>query len=89
MCNINTIERNYFKGWNCNLGVDLIKIFHDGRITGNCQQLIYGLDNYENIYNNNFVNTFNPPVIPIMCSKTVCGCNGEIILKKWLDRARF
>jgi organic radical activating enzyme len=80
---------NYFKGWNCNLGVDLIKIFHDGRITGNCQQLIYGLDNYENIYNNDFVNTFNPPVIPIMCSKTVCGCNGEIILKKWLDRARF
>lgn len=80
---------NYFYGWHCNLGVDLIKIFHDGRITGNCQQILYGFKNYVNIYSENFVEEFIPQIRPVVCSKSICGCNGEIILKKWIDNAKF
>ena len=80
---------NYFKDWNCNLGVDLIKIFADGKITGNCQQSIYVLDNYINLYNNAFTEIFNPTITPVKCTKTVCGCNGEMILKKWLDNGKL
>lgn len=74
---------NYFKGWKCNLGVDLLKIFPDGRITGNCQQKLFGLDKHANLYNNNFEQDFHPDLAPVICTKDICGCNGEIILKKW------
>lgn len=74
---------NKFYGWNCNLGVDLIKIFHDGRITGNCQQQLYGLDKYVNLYDNSFTEIFKQPITSVICTKALCGCNGETIIKKW------
>jgi organic radical activating enzyme len=76
---------NYFKDWNCNLGVDLLKIFYDGRITGNCQQKLFGSDTYHNLYEPNFDKTFQPEILPVVCTKSICGCNGEIILKKWIS----
>jgi hypothetical protein len=74
---------NYFNGWHCNLGVDLIKIFADGTITGNCQQLLYGIDTYYKLYDVNFTDVFNPKIRSVICSQKICGCHGEIIINKW------
>jgi organic radical activating enzyme len=74
---------NRFKGWKCNLGVDHLKIFHNGKITGNCQQKLYGLDFYYNLYDNNFIKNFSPEINSLTCSKSICGCTGEIGIKKW------
>ena len=70
---------NYFKGWECNLGVDLIKIFPDGSITGNCQQTIFG---GHNLHDQKFTETFNPKIGPVICTKQICGCNEEIVCNK-------
>ena len=70
---------NYFKGWECNLGVDILKIYPNGEITGNCQQKLY--DGY-NLYNKNFTELFKPTIAPVICTKAVCGCNGEIVCNK-------
>jgi organic radical activating enzyme len=70
---------NYFKGWHCNLGVDIIKIFADGRITGNCQQIIY--DDF-NLYNEDFVERFHPSLEPVICTKNACICTGESFCNK-------
>lgn len=75
---------NMFKGWKCNLGVDHIKIFHNGNITGNCQQFLYNLDFYYNLYDLNFVNVFEPKIDSVICSKNICGCTGEIGIEKWI-----
>jgi len=74
---------NKFKGWNCNLGIDHIKIFYNGNITGNCQQKLYNLNFYYNLYDLDFVNKFNPNFCSVICSKNICGCTGEIGIKKW------
>ena len=70
---------NHFKGWECNLGVDIVKIFANGQITGNCQQMLF--ENH-NLYDSNFTNVFNPKLIPVICTKSVCSCNGEMICNK-------
>jgi len=70
---------NYFKGWECNLGVDLIKIFPNGSITGNCQQTLF---TGHNLYNQNFTETFSPKIVPVICTKYICGCNEEIVCNK-------
>jgi molybdenum cofactor biosynthesis enzyme MoaA len=73
---------NRFKNWKCNLGVDHIKIFHDGKITGNCQQTLYGLDFDYNLYDLNFNNIFVPEICSVICSKNICSCTGEIGINK-------
>lgn len=73
---------NYFKGWECNLGVDIIKIFPDGRITGNCQQHLYGNAFDYNLYDTEFTEKFKPNIKPVICSKFICGCNEEVVCNK-------
>jgi organic radical activating enzyme len=75
-------DLNRFQGWTCSLGVDLIKIHREGHITGNCRQKIYGVDQYYNLYDENFINEFSPRIIPIVCDKAVCECTHEITIKK-------
>lgn len=70
---------NHFKDWQCNLGVDILKIFPDGRITGNCQQKLFEVDN---LYSPEFVKNFNPVIAPVICTKFVCGCNEEVVCNK-------
>lgn len=70
---------NHFKGWECNLGVDILKIYPNGRITGGCLQSILG---EQNLYNKNFIEDFAPKIEPVICTKEICGCNGEIICNK-------
>lgn len=75
---------NHFKGWTCNLGVDHLSIYQDGRISGNCRQLIYGLPLF-NLYDNNFIAKFNPEINPIICAKDTCECTHEITINKHIQ----
>jgi len=69
---------NKFKGWKCNLGVDFIKIFPDGRITGNCQQRLFG-----NLYTPNFIESYNPIIKPLICNRDLCVCSEETVIEKY------
>jgi organic radical activating enzyme len=70
---------NYFKGWHCNLGVDHIKITNRV-ITSNCNQRLF--DKTYNINDKDF--EFSPTIQPTLCSRDICGCAGEISIKKWI-----
>jgi organic radical activating enzyme len=70
---------NYFKGWECNLGVDFLKIFSNGSITGNCGQTLYG---DHNLYDADFSKSFNPTIAPVICTKSICPCNEEMVCNK-------
>ena len=72
---------NYFRGWRCNLGVDHLKITN-GLLTGNCQQKLF--DKPYNINDPNF--SFSPEIKPVTCTKEICGCTGEIGIKKCLSQ---
>jgi len=69
---------NNFKGWKCNLGVDFIKIFPDGRITGNCQQALFG-----NLYTPNFIDSYKPIIKPLTCNRDLCVCSEETVIEKY------
>lgn len=73
---------NYFKGWTCNLGVDNIEIYQDGTISGNCRENIYNIDNHFNLYADKFTETFNPEIKSVICTKDICVCTSEIMLRK-------
>jgi organic radical activating enzyme len=74
---------NRFRGWSCNLGLDVIKIFSDGRITGNCQQKLFGLNFDHNLYSENFVESFHPEFRPVKCQQILCPCSREAAIKKY------
>jgi MoaA/NifB/PqqE/SkfB family radical SAM enzyme len=73
---------NYFSGWSCNVGIDLIKIFPDGRITSNCNQILYGNDFDFNLYQEDFAEKFKPELKPVICSKFICVCSEEMSCDK-------
>ena len=68
---------NKFQGCTCNLGVDFIKIFPDGRITGNCQQKLFG-----NLHDDNFTQTYSPVIEPLICNRQLCVCSEETVIAK-------
>jgi molybdenum cofactor biosynthesis enzyme MoaA len=74
---------NHFTGWTCNLGVDHIEIFQDGTISGNCKQKIWGLNYHYNLYDLEFINNFNPTLVPVICKQLICQCTSEIIINKY------
>jgi molybdenum cofactor biosynthesis enzyme MoaA len=86
------IERNFlslnglnsFRGWQCNLGLDNINIQKDGILTGTCSMKLYGEDSFYNIYDEDFVEKFNPKLIPITCERDWCWCQPEQLLDKKL-----
>jgi hypothetical protein len=73
---------NYFRGWECSLGIEYVKIHQDGRVSGNCEQKLWGQDFYYNLYDEKFENKFEPKLIPTICEKSICACKGEIVLNK-------
>lgn len=77
-------DLNHFKGWSCNLGVDHIEISRHGRISGNCGEFIYNMDDYFNINDSDFPERFHPEIKPVTCSKSICVCEAEITIYKKL-----
>jgi MoaA/NifB/PqqE/SkfB family radical SAM enzyme len=75
---------NRFKTWSCSLGQDIIKIFPDGRITGNCQQTLFGEARDYMLYSESFKDEFNPKFTSVICSKDICPCPRETVAKKIL-----
>jgi MoaA/NifB/PqqE/SkfB family radical SAM enzyme len=75
-------RQNYFKGWECNLGVDFIKIYPDGKISGNCEQVLFKNNFHYNLYDFNFIKNFTPEIKPVICSKNICSCLEEIVCNK-------
>lgn len=75
-------QLNYFQGWQCNLGVEHIKIHPNGEISGNCRQRILGYSSYFNLYDLDFSMKFTPSLQAVKCEQFICTCSGEIILNK-------
>lgn len=75
---------NFFK-WECNIGVDFIKILPNGIIKSNCQQRLYNLDKDFNLYNPVFKDEFNPKIERTICQQSICRCSSEIVINKRLD----
>jgi organic radical activating enzyme len=73
---------NNFYNWRCNLGVDSIQIMPDGRLSGSCDQLLFGMDHYFNIFDEDFKDKFNPTIQPTICKKIYCGCITDINMTK-------
>lgn len=80
---------NNFKGWYCNLGVDIIKIDPKGIIHGNCGEYLYNEKFKYNLYDKNFIDKFNPTIAPVICSKNICPCSGEAGITKWRNYAQL
>jgi organic radical activating enzyme len=74
--------KNKFKGWECNLGVDHLRISMTGKISGNCDQLLYGENFYFNLYEENFSLLFNPKIVPVICASYMCKCGFENNISK-------
>lgn len=73
---------NFFYNWSCNIGVEIIKIFENGKISSNCQQKLYGLDHEYNLYDADFTKKFNVEITSTLCKQLICPCNRETITKK-------
>lgn len=78
---------NRFRGWNCRLGVDSIKIESTGTIHGNCGEFLYGEKFKYNLYDKNFIKNFNPILQPVLCNRDICSCSGEAGITKWKNNA--
>lgn len=85
------VERNYFstndlnefEGWMCNIGIENINIQKDGKITGTCGNLLYGEDKFYNLYDPKFTETFEPKLVPSVCTIHKCWCQPEMLMTKW------
>lgn len=75
-------NKNRFKGWECNLGVDHLHIHKDGTLTGSCTQLLYKSPTYYNLYDSEFVRNFNPTIQPVICDQPSCNCGFETKVTK-------
>ena len=75
-------DLNRFKGWECNLGIDIINIQHDGKISGTCHMKLFGEQEYYNVYDQNFVEKFTPELKPVICEFEKCWCQPEQLLDK-------
>ena len=73
---------NYFKGWECNIGIDTLYIDKDGNIRGGCGIELYNLSFFYNIYDSNFTKKFNPKLRTTICTIDCCTCMPEINARK-------
>lgn len=76
-------KKNYFNGWECNIGVDTLFIDTNGDMRGGCGQPLYNLRYHYNIYDTDFFTKFKPEIIPTICRKdSVCDCQPETTARK-------
>lgn len=76
-------DLNHFKGWMCNIGVENVNIQKDGKITGTCNNYVYGEEEFYNLYDKNFTEKFNPSLVPTKCAMKSCFCQPECNITKW------
>jgi MoaA/NifB/PqqE/SkfB family radical SAM enzyme len=73
---------NNFFGWECTAGVHWINVSKDGTISATCSQLLYGMDDFYNLYDIDFKKKFNPDISPVICTKNQCMCLMETAMPK-------
>lgn len=73
---------NNFYGWECSVGVNWIIISGTGDLSCTRGQKLFGEDTYYNLYDKDFVNKFNPKIIPSICTQTECVCGIETTMPK-------
>jgi pyruvate-formate lyase-activating enzyme len=73
---------NRFTGWSCNLGVEIIKVTSNGSLSGNCWQKLYGINDYFNIFDRDFLLNYSPEIKPVVCRQLICPCTAEIKMNK-------
>lgn len=77
------LERlNNFQGWDCNVGVDWINIKADGTIQGICGNKLYDQSAVYNIFDRDFLETFQPAITTTICNNTECWCTFETNMPK-------
>lgn len=74
---------NHFAGWMCNIGIENINIQPDGKISGTCGNFVYGENIFYNLYDTDFVEKFNPLLVPSLCTASGCWCQPEMLMTKW------
>ena len=72
---------NDFRGWECNVGVDWLNIKADGTISGICGNKLYDQSIVYNIFDENFLETFQPQITPTICN-SFCWCTFETNMPK-------
>lgn len=76
-------KKNYFAGWECDIGIDTFLIDKNGNIRGGCGETLYNLDYHFNIYDDDFLEKFNLKIVPTICKRTgVCDCQPETNSRK-------
>ena len=75
-------QYHHFWGWDCTVGLNTLFIDKDGNIRGSCGEPLYGLTQYYNIYDKNFVDNFTPEFKSIKCTKIDCICQPEANINK-------
>lgn len=73
---------NSFRGWQCDVGVDWIAVKADGQLSGICGNGLYKDISTYNIYDKDFIKTFNPTISPTICQQKDCWCGFEINMPK-------
>jgi organic radical activating enzyme len=73
---------NNFHGWECSVGVHWIHVGMTGRLSGTCNQKLYGEADYYNLYDADFVNKFQPTIKQAVCEQLTCLCNIETVMPK-------
>jgi len=71
-----------FKGWSCDIGLDVVYISWSGEIRGACGQYIFNRSTPFNILDTDFVNTFDPIMSSSICIGNHCGCQPETHVSK-------
>ncbi len=73
---------NNFKGWECTVGVNWIAVKADGTVSGICSNGLYKNHETFNIFQDDFVEKFNPTIEPTICTQNNCWCLYEANMNK-------
>jgi len=77
------LERmNNFKGWECSVGVNWIAVKANGTISAICGNGLYANGDTFNIFEEKFVEKFNPTIQPTICNQSSCWCMFETNMPK-------
>jgi len=76
---------NFFKGWDCNIGIDNLTIHFTGEIVGSCGEKLFNLDFNYNLYDRDFKEKFLPTIRSTTCNRINCLCLHEYNTSKKIN----
>jgi len=73
---------NFFKNWECNVGLDTVFVDSLGFVRGSCGETLFQENTKFNIKDIEFIDKFKPKKLPAVCSKNICICQDEANVNK-------